>query len=205
MMTVLFNRFGGCIGIRRLVASAMAVCANPPTPTGVQAADDPLTQPMVTVRAADGVYSVAARFRVPQPPAVALAVLTDYERIPQFMPGVETSVVIERVPGRAVVEQDAVSRMMMFTKRVHLVLEVVERADALEFRDRSGRSFVRYEGAWRLCEGDGGTWISYELTAQPAFDVPDFLLKRLLKRDSSEMIQKLRQEIAARSSRGTGE
>jgi ribosome-associated toxin RatA of RatAB toxin-antitoxin module len=188
-----------------MVVSAMAVCVIALTPTGARAADDFLTRSAVTVREDNGVYSVTARFLVPQPPAVALAVLTDYERIPQFMPGVETSVVIERAPGRAVVEQEAVSRVMMFTKRVHLVLEVVESVDTLQFRDRSGRSFARYEGTWRLCEGDRGTWISYELTARPAFDVPDFLLKRLLKRDSAEMIQKLRQEIVARSVRGPGE
>ena len=33
--------------------------------------------PTVTVREARGVYSVSARFHVPEPPAVALAVLTD--------------------------------------------------------------------------------------------------------------------------------
>ena len=39
------------------------------------------------------------------------------------------------------------------------------------------------------------------LTAQPSFEVPQFLLKRLLKRDSGEMIDGLRREIAARSAR----
>jgi hypothetical protein len=71
----------------------------------------------------------------------------------------------------------------------------------LQFRDRSGRSFARYEGLWRLCEEDGRTEIVYELTAQPSFDVPEFLLKRLLKRDSGQMIESLRREIAARGAR----
>ena len=50
----------------------------------------------MTVREERGVYSVAARFHVPQPPRVALAVLTDYEQIPRFMPDVATSIVLER-------------------------------------------------------------------------------------------------------------
>ena len=165
------------------------------------AADDPPSQPHVTVREEGGIYAVTARFQVPQTPALAIAVLTDYEQIPRFMTGVETSLVLERGPGRAVVEQEAVSRMMWFSKRVHLVLEVTERADSLVFRDRSGRSFTRYEGTWRLCELNGQTQILYELTAQPSFDVPEFLLKRLLKRDSAQMIEGLRREIAARSTR----
>jgi carbon monoxide dehydrogenase subunit G len=160
--------------------------------------DDCTPQPSVTVREDHGVFSVTAQVHGVQPPATALAVLTDYERISQFMPGVESSVVLERAPGRAVVEQQAVSRLLMFQKRVQLQLEVVEGPDSLHFRDRSGRSFARYEGEWRIASTDRGTLITYSLTAQPAFDVPEFVLKKLLKRDSARMIMGLRREIAAR-------
>jgi hypothetical protein len=78
------------------------------------------------------------RFVVDQPAAVALAVLTDYEQIPRFMPDVRTSIAWERAIRSAVVEQDAVSSVMMFSKRVHLVLEIEEQPDALIFRDRCG-------------------------------------------------------------------
>ena len=64
-----------------------------------------------------------------------------------------------------------------------------------------GRSFTRYEGTWRVIPRDGGATVTYELTARPAFDVPQFILKRLLKRDSGQMIDRLRQEIAARAAR----
>jgi ribosome-associated toxin RatA of RatAB toxin-antitoxin module len=159
----------------------------------------PLSQPELTVREDQGVYSVTARFDVPQPPPAAFAVLTDYERIPRFMPGLETSVVLERRADRVLIKQEAVSRLMLFSKRVHLVLEIVEEHDTLRFRDRSGQSFVRYEGQWRICKDAGGTSIWYELTAQPAFSVPDFVLKRLLKRDSAQMIDSLRREIDSRA------
>jgi ribosome-associated toxin RatA of RatAB toxin-antitoxin module len=152
----------------------------------------------VTVREEQGVYTVTARFLVAQPPSVVLVVLTDYEQIPRFMPDVRTSTVRERGSGWAVVEQEAVSAFMMFSKRVHLILEIEERADALIFRDRCGRSFSRYEGAWRLSQQDGQTVITYELVAEPSFDVPGFVLKRLLRRDSTQMIDRLRLEIAAR-------
>lgn len=157
--------------------------------------------PSVTVREAGGVYSVTAQFTVPQSRAVALAVLTDYEHIPRFMSDVKTSIVHERSGGRLIVEQEAVSRMIMFSKRIHLLLEVTEARDTVRFRDRSGRSFTCYEGVWHLSEQDGGTAIVYDLTAQPAFNVPEALLKRLLRRDSGRMIAALRREMAARSPR----
>ena len=146
-----------------------------------------------------GVYTVLARFVVEQPPSVALAVLTDYEAIPRFMPGVQSSTVLERSAGRAVVEQEAVSTVMLFSKRIHLVLEIDEGADALLFRDRCGRSFVKYEGAWRVTADDGRSTITYQLTAEPSFDVPGFMLKRLMRRDAAKMIEGLRREMAARA------
>ena len=52
------------------------------------------------------------------------------------MPDVRTSSVLERGDGRAVIEQEAVAHFMMFSKRVHLVLEVQEEAGSIRFRDR---------------------------------------------------------------------
>ena len=187
---------GGRGRVRRLVVLAILIAAaTSGTPAG---ATDGSEATVVTVTEARGVYTVNARFQVPQRPPAVRAVLTDYERIPRFMPGVRSSVVRERGRARMVVEQEGVSRFMMFSKRVHLVLDITETADTLSFRDRCGRSFSRYEGSWRYAASDGGTEIVYQLAAQPSFDVPEFILKRLLKRDSGQMIDALRKEIAAR-------
>jgi hypothetical protein len=160
------------------------------------------TQPgPVTVRGDGGVYRVAASFSTDHPMAVAHAVLTDYERIPRFMPDVRSSRILERGTGRAVVEQEAVARVLFFSKQVRLVLDVQESPATIHFRDRSGASFVRYEGTWTLREHDGHAVIGYELLAEPAFDVPEFILTRLLKRDAGRMIERLQAEIADRATR----
>jgi carbon monoxide dehydrogenase subunit G len=158
--------------------------------------------PSVTVREERGVYAVSARFHVEAPPAIALAVLTDYENIPRFLPDITSSTVRERSDSRAVVEQEAVSRMMLFSKKVHLVLEISHETGTIRFRDRCGRSFERYEGAWRVIARGTGSEITYELTAKPSFDVPEFILKRLLKRDSTRTIERLSAEIARRHLEG---
>lgn len=168
-----------------------------PGPTvGTMAESGPA--PTVSVREERGVYSVSARFHVPQPPAAVLAVLTDYENIPRILPDVTSSIVRERSAGRAVVEQVAVSKMMMFSKKVHLVLEITEAPDAIRFVDRCGRSFEKYEGSWRVTARAGGSDVVYELTAKPSFDVPEFLLKRLLKRDATRTIERLTAAITER-------
>jgi carbon monoxide dehydrogenase subunit G len=152
----------------------------------------------VHVKEERGIYTVDATFPVSRPPAVVLAVLTDYEQIPRFMPDVKKSVVQERTTSGAVVEQEALSKFMMFSKRVHLRLEVQEDQRAIRFRDTCGRSFTQYEGQWTLADDRGQTSVRYQLTAKPSFDVPEFILKRLLRRDAAEMIQRLQREIAQR-------
>jgi ribosome-associated toxin RatA of RatAB toxin-antitoxin module len=188
---------GGRTAAHRFVLSGLltaGLCLTTPAAS----TDAPLPAPQVSVEQANGVYRVRAQFVVPQTPAAALTVLTDYEQIPRFMPEVKSSVVRERSAGRVIVEQEAVARMMMFSKRIYLRLEVRADDTSVHFRDSSGRSFTSYEGTWRLRQHDGRTMIRYELDAAPAFDVPSFLLTRLLKRDANQMIDRLRTEIAAR-------
>lgn len=201
-MTALFkSRTGGRRGVRQLLVGAfVGLCVYlPGAPVAATWATEP--SPAVSVWNEGGTFSVAASFEVPESAVVALAVLSDYEQIPRFMPGVRRSVILERTPGRLLIEQEAVSRFMMFSKKVHLVLEVTEDTDTIRFVDRCGRSFVHYEGAWRVTQKEGGATVTYVLAARPAFEVPEFILKRLLKRDSGQMISRLRREIAAHAAR----
>lgn len=182
--------------VRRLfLTAALAVMA-----VSLAGADSP-GAPTVDVTESDGTYHVTAAFAVSEPAQIVMAVLTDYERIPRFMPDVEVSRVVSRTAGGAVVEQEAVSRFMLFSKRVHLLLDVREDAGSIRFRDRCGRSFVSYEGAWVIEEHDSLTVVDYQLRAKPSFEVPGFVLKRLLKRDAAQLIDRITAEIAARADR----
>ena len=84
------------------------------------------------------------------------------------------------------------------------MLEVHAEPGRIRFRDQSGKSFTSYEGIWTLSDRDGHAVVTYELLARPAFDVPEFLLTRLLKRDVDRMIGRLRTEIAARAAGAPG-
>ena len=56
----------------------------------------PRGEPRVDVTEADGVYTVSATFAVAESLHDVVAVLTDYDRIPKFMPDVQVSKVLER-------------------------------------------------------------------------------------------------------------
>jgi len=152
----------------------------------------------IRVREEEGTYHVTAAFAVKQSPAAAYAVLTDYEQVPKLMPDVRTSIVRERTPDRILLEQEAVAKLMFFSKRVQLLLEVQETPDTITFQDTSGKSFARYEGRWTVAAREDRTVIGYSLTAKPTFSVPRFILTKLLKRDAGRMIEGLRAEMAKR-------
>jgi ribosome-associated toxin RatA of RatAB toxin-antitoxin module len=162
-------------------------------------------RPAVTIGRDGTSYTVAAEFTVPQPVSTVLEVLSDFEGIPRFMPDIKKSIVHERTETRTVVEQEAVSRVMLFSKRVYLMLEVHRDHDTLRFRDISQRSFRRYEGTWQVKHQDGQTVVVYRLAADPSFSVPGFLIRRLLEGDAHETIDRLRGEISRRGSRGADE
>jgi ribosome-associated toxin RatA of RatAB toxin-antitoxin module len=186
---------GGRSSARRrfVMITVLSICIGASASAGAQ------VDPTITVTEAVGVYRVSAVFSVPQETQSVVAVLTDYAAIPRFMPEVRFSNVIERSDDRVVVEQEAVARFLMFSKKVHLVLEVQQQGNTIRFRDRCGKSFTRYQGTWTVVEREGQSQVTYELQAHPSFDVPEFLLKRLLKRDADQMIERLKIEIGARA------
>lgn len=183
-----------------LVAAAVGLCVTLPG-VHLAATADPVPSPQVSVSEDRGTYAVTARFEVPQHPHVVLTVLSDYEQIPRFMPDVLSSVILEHTPDHVLVEQEAVSQFLMFSKKVHLLLEIRREENAIRFVDRSAKSFERYVGTWKVEPRGEGSVVTYQLAARPSFDVPGFILRRLLKRDSAEMIDNLRREFAARADR----
>src|SRR5688500_10596189 len=124
------ERPGGRRSARRRIAAAGLLLLSTVAVPAISAAQD---EPSIAVRESGGVYTVAASFTVRESPSFAMAALTDYAAIPRFMPEVRTSHVLERRADGAVVEQEAVARFMMFSKRVHLVLEVHEGRDSIRF------------------------------------------------------------------------
>jgi ribosome-associated toxin RatA of RatAB toxin-antitoxin module len=193
---------GGHRSARRLVVLVLVLVLVILTglPVGAAAPDANDDQPDIMVREEQGVYTISARFTVPSSPAIVVSVLTDYDDIPRFLPNVRTSRLLERTDNRVLVEQEAIVKMLFFSTRIHLLLGIEEAPLAIRFVDRSGKSFVRYEGAWTLVEADEDrVAITYELTAKPSFDAPGFLIRRLMQRDASDQIRRLRAEMAARS------
>ncbi len=85
---------------------------------------------------------VRARATIQAPLAVVWSTLTDYERLPEFIPGLKKSRVISRVGATAIVEQSGEARFLFMSVPVEITLECTERPPNIDVRRIAGT--VRY-------------------------------------------------------------
>lgn len=153
-------------------------------------------------RASDGDgLEIRAQAFIAAPPAVVWQVLTDYEHLSEFIPGITRSVVKERRENRVVVEQAGEARFLLFTFPVEVTYEVTEfpqgsvssRAIAGNLKRMSGRYEIEAEG--------GGSRLRYGGFVDPDFNVPDILeaaaLRAMVKEQFAAMVAEIERRAAA--------
>lgn len=103
---------------------------------------------------------VKARATIDAPLAVIWTTLTDYEKLPEFVPGLKKSRVASRNGSTAVVEQSGEARFLMFSFPIDVVLEAVEKPPS-SIRVRALSGTLRYlEGGYDVeAEPESGKFI----------------------------------------------
>ena len=81
---------------------------------------------------------VRARATVNAPLAVVWGTLTDYERLPEFIPGLKKSRVISRAGTTSTIEQSGEARFLFMSVPIQITIEVTERPPNIEVRRISG-------------------------------------------------------------------
>jgi ribosome-associated toxin RatA of RatAB toxin-antitoxin module len=82
--------------------------------------------------------------------AVVWTTLTDYDRLPEFIPGLRKSRVVSRRGSVVTVEQSGEARFLMFTFPIDVTLEALERPPAsIQVRAVAG-TLRHFEGGYRV-------------------------------------------------------
>jgi ribosome-associated toxin RatA of RatAB toxin-antitoxin module len=152
------------------------------------------------VRRPDRQYEVQGLFFVPASTTAVWGVLTDYARIPRFVPSMKSSRLVERrADGSELVAQTAIGRFLFLRKRARVLLEVRRDGDRLLFRDLSREDFDEYRGRWEVQASPGGSLVIYRLVAVPRFYAPSFLMKGALRDAARDLLTRVRAEILRRA------
>jgi ribosome-associated toxin RatA of RatAB toxin-antitoxin module len=105
------------------------------------------------------------------------AVLTDYERMPDFVPDLHSARVLSRSGGQVLLEQTGTARLLFFRRAIRLVVRVREQPFSQIDVSLVHGDMKVYRCSWRLVPvaATGGTRVLYRGTMAPKFYVPGML------------------------------
>lgn len=183
----------------RIACWSFALCS-----VAAHAADD------LTVEAErKGAYvEVRARATIVAPLALIWATLTDYERLPEFIPGLRKSRVVSRNGPVAIVEQSGEARFLIFSFPIDVTLEAVEKPpSSLRVRALSGT--LRYlDGGYRVEPDSGGSrhvlhWVgmlSPDISLPPLFG--EVVMRMSIEDQFTGMVREIERREASRVANG---
>jgi ribosome-associated toxin RatA of RatAB toxin-antitoxin module len=151
-------------------------------------------KPEVSVKRIDiedmKVFEVAASGDVAAAPASVWKILTNYDRMAEFVPDMHSSHVLSRNANQAVVEQFGVARFLFFRRDIHLVVQVVEQPMSVIDIGLITGDMKLYHCRWELVPipETGGTRILYSGRLSPKFYVPGMLGSNLIRSDIEHMM-----------------
>lgn len=144
---------------------------------------------------ADGAR-IRAAIDIAAPPRVVWRVMTDCERAPRFVPGLESCRILKRdADGRWDIREHRIA-WTWFMPRVRNVFRSDYEAPArLRFRRVDGDLRLS-QGEWRLEPSADGraTRVVYDAVVAPGVPLPEFLVIEALRRDIPIVLRKLRHE-----------
>jgi ribosome-associated toxin RatA of RatAB toxin-antitoxin module len=159
----------------------------------------PLGEVIVRVTPGPSGIEVEGRCRMETTRAMAWAVLTDYEGIARFVSSMRESRVTERGPDHVLVEQVAIGRLFLFSKKMRVVLRVREEPPGrIEFEDVLHRDFATYRGEWTVEQRGPDVEIVYRVLARPVFRMPDAVMKGVFRRTVRDLVSEVGVEIQRR-------
>ena len=159
-------------------------------------------------RRGDGV-EVHARALIAASPVLVWEVLTDYEHLPSFIPGLAKSVVRERQGNQLVLEQTGEARFLVFSFPIEVRYEVIEsppesitsRAVGGNLRRMNGRYDLEPAPARAVAEGPRGMLLRYEGVIEPAFELPPLIglvaMRSMVEQQFTAMVAEIERRAAA--------
>lgn len=137
------------------------------------------------------VYEVAASGAVQASPGAVWKILTDYERMPDFVPDLQSSRVLSRSGNRVIVEQVGKARFLFFRRTINLVVDITEHPTSRIDIGLVNGDMKVYECHWELVPvaETGGTRVNYSGKLVPRFYVPGMLGASAIRSDIERMMK----------------
>jgi ribosome-associated toxin RatA of RatAB toxin-antitoxin module len=120
-------------------------------------------------------FEVAATALIQAEVADAWKVVTDYDRLSEFIPGLQESKVVSRKGFNVVVDQSGEARMLFFRFPMRVRLAITESPQGRILAKAIAGNFKQMEGVYSLEARGKGMQLRYEGSFTPDFEFPPFL------------------------------
>lgn len=143
-------------------------------------------------------FTVDAVMHAPVPPALAFAVLVDFEHMTSFIPNLSSSEVLSRNGPLVTVRQKGVVRWGVLSLHFDSLREL-QLAPPHEIRGRAiGGSFRHLDTLMRLDSEPGGTLMRYHAEGEPGDWFPPLIGPALVQHETAEQFSAVLQEMIRR-------
>lgn len=122
-------------------------------------------------------------------------VLTDYGRLAEFVPDLQTSRVVSRDGNQAVVEQKGEARVLFFSYPIDVRLAVTEYPHERVVSRAVSGNFREMQGAYSLEAGQGRLVLRYKGRMVPDFFIPPLIGTLALRHNVEASFRALVEEI----------
>ena len=143
---------------------------------------------------------ITAMLEIPEPVEQVWKVLTDYEALPDFVPNLTKSRLLEHPQGGIRLEQVGAGRFVGFNFCARVVLDLEEYfPKEIHFRMVEG-DFKDFSGTWRLqpdsLNDNRATHLCYTLKVWPKRTMPVGIIERRLSNDMRLNLLAIRQRVS---------
>ena len=163
------------------------------------------SEPNVKVSKSGESYQVDVRMDVVGSRALVWRVLTDYENLPRFVPGMKSSRILEDRGGTLLLEQTGESGILFVRVTTTTVSRIFENPEnEIRFELVSG-NLKKMQGAWTLVPHGHVIGLIYRAELIPEFSLPPFIGTAAMAQNVKTMVEGVAREIGRRNSSGTKE
>ena len=153
----------------------------------------------VKVERQENAFQVEANLLVAVDKGVAWQVLTDYNNLASFVPGMRSSRIVSAPGEPLLLEQKGESGFLLFRVPIEVVSRVEEAPlNTIRFQSVGG-NLKNQSGEWALERHDHATRVSYRANITPGFALPPLIGPAIVSRDVRIMVESVAREMLRRA------
>jgi ribosome-associated toxin RatA of RatAB toxin-antitoxin module len=155
----------------------------------------------VQAQRSGGAIELKAEATIEAGAALVWRVISDYENLPQFVPGLTRSVIVSRKGNRLVVEQSGEAGFLFFRVPIEVRLEVDESPPDRISSRAVGGNLRRMTGLYEIRAGaaPGEVILRYAGMIEPGFNLPPIFGMAALQSNVEEQFEAMVREIRRRA------